>query len=156
MDSDDEGQKVAKRVLGKERNCKKLLEDDFVVLIGDAIKPFGRNQKILTTEDLIPIELFEFAVKRYLERWYPDLSQPKIKEIEQAFAVADVAKNGLVSAACEIFNKHVHAAPQEYDKMGVLQEVIVRVFARSCRAGARTRTIQDECQDTLSVPSPQD
>ncbi len=123
LDGDAAGIEVRKRITGKSRNCKQLVHPDFVLLIGEIIDPFGANSKILTIEDVIPVELYRDAIRRYVTRWHSHLDAKKLQMLESELKAEDFNLSGIAVGAHNLFNKVLHDSPREYDKMGVLQEV---------------------------------
>ena len=80
VDSDAAGENIKKRLIGQARNCKKLLDEMFVLQIGGLIQ--GTEQhKILTIEDLIPIGLYRRAVEQFVQKWHPDVPSENRKPL---------------------------------------------------------------------------
>ena len=129
LDSDAAGENIKKRLIGQARNCKKLLDEMFVLQIGGLIQ--GTEQhKILTIEDLIPIGLYRRAVEQFVQKWHPDVPSEKQKALATGLHNETVGNNGLVAATKELFNAHVYSTPRdEYDKYGILLEVIALVHS---------------------------
>jgi predicted ATP-dependent endonuclease of OLD family len=123
LDSDMAGDEARKRITGKARNCKKLIDDEFVLQIGDLLD--GEDvQKFVTTEDLIPAATYVEAVLRYVSRWHPEVSEEKRTQLKKTIREPTFAANGLVEGTRVAMNQHVHDADRDYDKLGVLQQVV--------------------------------
>ena len=75
LDSDEAGEETKAKITGGQRGCKKLVEEQFVLQIGSVLTG-NSQQKIVTTEDILPPKLFAEAVVRYVKRWHPDNGAP--------------------------------------------------------------------------------
>jgi hypothetical protein len=123
IDNDPAGDETKRKITGKERNCKKLVEEQFVLQIGTVLGD-QVGQKIVTTEDIVPPRIFSKACERYIKRWHPEKHQANHDAIRSALLDNQLATNGLVAGATEVFDRLVHDQPKPFDKMGVLQEVV--------------------------------
>jgi hypothetical protein len=128
FDNDDEGKKQRDIVTG-EGKYKKLIDPNFVFLLSDSIGEKIGEQAILTTEDLVPTELFCDAIKEYLLKWYPDEFTQNKTPIEKQLSDQKFAEGGLVAATSELFKQYIHAG-REFDKMGVFHFVVQLVEER--------------------------
>ena len=129
LDGDRAGKDTRDQLIGKKRGTKKLLHDDFVVLISELLPPFGDNKNVVTTEDIVPITLYKRAIERYVSRWYPQLEPDRVAEVSKKLNSQDFANDGLVIGTKALFHSMIYGkSPEdhvgEYDKMGLLQEVI--------------------------------
>lgn len=129
LDGDDAGKTTRDQLIGRKRGAKKLLPDDFVVLINELLPPFGDNQVIVTIEDVVPNALYKKAIEKYVSRWYPLLDANSAEEMSKQLYSQDFASGGLVASTKALFHSTVYGkSPEdhvgEYDKMGVLQEVM--------------------------------
>lgn len=121
VDSDQAGDDVLKRITGKARKSKKLIEEQFVLQIG---KLLTSDHSVVTTEDLVPIMVFKKAVLNYLERWWGDLDSEKREKVAAALDDAEFGKEGLVEGTNVVLNDFVFESQRNYDKYGVLEEVV--------------------------------
>ncbi|OWY71563.1 hypothetical protein B7486_07700 [cyanobacterium TDX16] len=156
LDSDSSGDEARKRITGKARNCKRLIDDEFVLQIADVVHGSTAHRTV-TTEDLLPAMIYSAAVIRYVERWHPEISE-KLPEIRQAAKSATFAANGLVEGTRALMNKFVHDTPRDYDKLGVLQEVIATLgesadgkLELTGELGGRLRTICEALRKVISA-----
>ena len=124
FDSDGGGNDARARITGKARSSKKLIDDQFVLQIGEVLGPGLGTHRIVTTEDILTAEVYGESILRYIQRWHPDAAKAKRNEVESAIRNPDFSKDGLVKGATDLFNTLVHDAPKGYDKFGVLQEAI--------------------------------
>ncbi len=123
FDSDDEGKTQKDRVTGKAKRATKLIDEKFVVQIGNAVTP-SDQQQIVTTEDLLPTKVFCDAVREYIARWYPEVFEAKQAEIEKELTDANFGKSGNAMSTQALFSQIVFGSARDYDKMGVLQIAI--------------------------------
>ena len=129
FDGDEEGLRQRNRVTGKsgKKGETQLIDPQFVLTITDALVKGSDGQAIITSEDLIPRKLYAKAVEKYISKWYPDLlaQQETAAAIKATLEAADYGeKNGLAASTEELFKARIHPDREEYDKMGVFQEVI--------------------------------
>lgn len=156
LDSDAAGDESKKRITGQARNCKRLIDSQFVIQIAD-VSPNTAWHKVVTTEDLLPSKMYSAAVLRYVERWHPEVEE-KLPQIRQAVEDANFAAKGLVDGTRALMNKFVHETPREYDKLGVLQEVVrtlgetpAVVHDLAGELGARLRTLCEALRKAISA-----
>lgn len=125
FDNDSEGVLQRERVTGKSkktRGQKKLIDEQFAVTVDELLEDPRKDQPLVTTEDLIPSSIYLMAVKRYLDKWY---SETQINlETKQKVLDIPIDADGIVKAVGSYFSQHVHGGTS-YDKMGVLQEVML-------------------------------
>jgi hypothetical protein len=125
LDSDDAGNDTKAKITGKQRGCKRLVEEQFVLQVGPIFAGATGGQKIVTTEDILPPKLFAEAVVRYVKRWHPEKYGEVADRLREATARSEFAQDGLVAGATKTLNELVHDPPKTFDKMGVLQEVVL-------------------------------
>jgi predicted ATPase len=123
FDSDDEGHMQKDRVIGKMKRSPKLIEEKFVVLIGDAI-PSNAEQQIVSTEDIFPRKFYAEAVLQYIKRWYPEKYEVNETAITTHLKNSEFGRNGNASDTQALFNAQVFDKNRDYDKMGVFQTAI--------------------------------
>ena len=97
LDSDAGGNDAKARITGKARNCKKLIDDKFVLQIGSVLESGDAGRQIVTTEDILPLELYGAAILRYVERWHPEVQAEKKKQLDAGYRAAGV----LCKRCCE-------------------------------------------------------
>jgi predicted ATP-dependent endonuclease of OLD family len=125
LDGDKAGEDVRKRLTGKARKAKKLLEEEFVVTINEAILDYEEHHKVVTTEDILPLSLYKQSVISYLAKWYPDLAnKEKSKKIKEIIDDPNFGKDGVVEGTRNLFSTLIFEENRDYDKLGVLQEAI--------------------------------
>ncbi len=124
LDNDEGGRRVRDRIIGKARNCKKLVEPDLVALISEVLGDSSDGQAIVTIDDLVLSKLYAIAVERYINRWYPDIFESKKQEIAKAARDGSFGAHGVVAGANDIFRRLVFENEDNYDKVGVNEEVI--------------------------------
>lgn len=120
LDSDGAGDDIRKRITGVARNCKKLIDDEFVLQIRPAS---GLGAAALTTEDIIPQSLFRQSVINYVERWWSDIDDEAMAKFKENIGVVSL-DGGCVGAVNGVLNDFVHDTERTYDKYGVLVEVM--------------------------------
>jgi predicted ATPase len=124
LDSDGSGDEARDKITGKQRNCKKLIEEQFVLQIGAVLKETIFGQKVVTTEDVLPPKLYAAAVARYVKRWYKTKYAEIVDKLDEALTSPGFSSAGVVAGATQVFNDLVHDHPKAFDKMGVLQEAV--------------------------------
>lgn len=127
LDSDGGGNDAKARITGKARNCKRLIDEAFVLQIGGVLGDKIGSQQIVTTEDILPPGLYAAAIQRYVERWYPDVPAEKMQAIATAVQKPEFSASGVVKGATDMLNEFIHENPKPYDKFGVLQEAVALV-----------------------------
>ncbi len=133
LDSDAAGNEARKRITGDARGCKKLIDEEFVLQIGGIL---GRDdrQTFVTTEDLVPAAMYAEAVVEYVRKWHPEVPEAKFAELKKKVEEPDFASEGAAKGTRAAMNACVHESPREYDKLGVLQEVVA-VIGKSVDEG---------------------
>ena len=131
LDSDGSGDEARDKITGKQRNCKKLVEERFVLQIGTVLGDLGNGQMVVTTEDILPPKLYAAAIVRYVKRWYPDKHEAISTTLDGAMAKPEFHASGLVAGATAVFNEMVHEQPKAFDKMGVMQEAVALISERA-------------------------
>ena len=121
LDSDEAGDTIKKRITGKARNCKKLIEKDFVLQIGGVV---SRLHPVVTTEDIVPLGIFKKAILNYLDQWWSELDSDAIGKVSDMLDESSFSEGGYAKGANSVLNDFVFDTEQSYDKYGVLEEVI--------------------------------
>lgn len=129
LDSDEAGDDTKAKITGKQRNCKKRIEEQFVLQIGTVLGDTIGDQKIITSEDVLPPKLFTEAVLRYAKRWHPERYDEVTDKLREVTAKPEFSEKGLVAGATKALNELVHNPPKPFDKMGVLQEAVALLAA---------------------------
>jgi predicted ATPase len=127
VDSDPAADAVIKEIINP--SSKKLLEKEFVLQIGDVVNGPGSG-KTATCEDLIPISIYKEAVRAYIEHWLPETWSANAAGIRSDLEDPNYGERGLVESTKTVFEKYRPAFKTDFDKMGVLQEVISIVTSR--------------------------
>ena len=138
VDSDPAGDDIKARITGKSRNCKKLIDEDFVLQIGKVVSD---SHPVVTTEDIVPANLFKKAVLSYLDRWWGDLEPDAKAKVSSALDDPAFADKGYVEGTNSVLNDYVFDPHHSYDKYGVLQEVI-RLVHEGRAEGADLSTLE--------------
>lgn len=125
LDSDEAANVAIKKITTQEGKRPKLIDREFVLQVGQIAGADG-----ITSEDLIPRTIYADAVKAYIERWLPDTWATNAADITADLQREEYGKDGLVESTKTLFSKYRPTFKTDYDKMGVLQEVIAKVFAR--------------------------
>lgn len=121
VDSDAGGDLIKKRITGKARKCKKLIEEPFVLQIGGIV---SGPHPVVTTEDIIPLGIFKKAVLSYLDRWWSELDADAKAKVSDMLDDAAFTEGGYVKGANSVLNDFVFDSERTYDKYGVLEEVV--------------------------------
>jgi ABC-type cobalamin/Fe3+-siderophores transport system ATPase subunit len=138
LDSDGAGDEARDKIVGKQRNCKKLIEEQFVLQIGKLVSVPGNGQKAVTTEDILPSKLYATALVRYVKRWYDSKYSEVAERLEEAVSKPGFSSDGVVAGATDVFNTLIHDTPKAFDKMGVLQEAVALLHERPDEIVAET------------------
>ena len=124
VDSDGAGDQIKRRITGAERNCKKLIDEAFVLQIGKLV---SATHPVVTTEDIIPVGVFKKAVTNYLKRWWGELDEEALQKVQAAMDEDAFTQTGIVKGTNDVLNDFVFDEGRSYDKYGVLQEVVALV-----------------------------
>jgi hypothetical protein len=126
-DSDKPAAEIVEQVSRIRGSGRPLIDRDFVRMIGELVRPFGKNAAITTSEDIVPRSLYLKALHAYFHKWMPETMKLQAKAIEDALASEEFGKEGHVASTKAIFRKVKPELEGDFDKMGVLQEVIALV-----------------------------
>jgi hypothetical protein len=121
LDSDDAGKEAKKRIVGKIRKVKKLLDEEFVICISEL---FNNDENIVTIEDIIPQEFFLQAVHEHFMKWLPDEFDDQSDDWKNLYSKTEKDKNGIVEKISNFIQKISEDNKKCYDKFGVIQDVI--------------------------------
>lgn len=148
LDSDGEGDIIAAKITGKNlkptqapnpedrRGHKRLIEDGFVLRVGKLLDEKSEScvedeQAFVTTEDLVPHELYGEAVGNYVKQWYPEKYDGIESSLKAEIAKPSFYKSGVAAGTLNVFNSFIHEEPRKsFDKMGVLLELILMLTER--------------------------
>jgi predicted ATPase len=124
----DEGASIRDRITGKNVKgeivlAKKLIEPKFVFLISEVLSPFGKNNRIVTIEDMIPVGIYKLAIRNYIKHWCI-IPENKLAPFESMLNDDTFSKDGLVVGTRKVFDEIINPSSQGYDKLGVMQEVV--------------------------------
>jgi predicted ATPase len=124
LDSDDAAKTEILRIVRPEKPSTQLLPRESIGQLADLVKPFGSNTAIVTTEDIVPVEMYKRAIRSYIERWLPSLIQSKGARLNEALESADFGQNGIAESTKSLFAEVQPELKGDFDKMGIFQEVI--------------------------------
>lgn len=149
IDSDKQALDVVETITS---GGKPIIPRDFVSTVGTLVVPFSQNSVIVTTEDIVPRQLYVGAIKSYVKRWLPDTWKNKASDIEEDLQDQAFGQNGLVESAKNFFKKYKPEFNGDYDKMGVFQEVVAIANKRHLEftrklASDTTVTLDDQMQE---------
>jgi len=130
LDSDQAANDALAKITSNFGKRTRIIDCQFVLQIGKIVNGNSSGEKAATSEDLVPIRIYSDAVKAYIERWLPDTWGDNAGGIVSDLQSEDYGKGGLVESTKALFNKYRPNFKTDYDKMGVLQEVITIVTAR--------------------------
>ncbi|MCH7989823.1 MAG: hypothetical protein IID46_11835, partial [Planctomycetes bacterium] len=82
------------------------------------------GQKVVTTEDILPSQLYAEAVKAYLAKWHPDAYEKEQKGVDAELESDSFGTNGVATDTKAVTEKFIHPGRGGFDKMGVLQEAV--------------------------------
>jgi hypothetical protein len=121
LDFDDEGRAQQKRLVGDQRNTPAVVSRDSVLMMNQFLT--GTDQtKNATTEDLVPTRLFVRAVERYLQRWLAEQCE-QAGDLTEVMSPDAFQRAGHVAAARAVFERVRGTSGEEYDKLGVFEEL---------------------------------
>jgi len=63
LDSDEAAEKEIERITRSDKPSKQLVPREGIGLVGDLVNQFGDNNAIVTTEDIVPLEIYKRAIK---------------------------------------------------------------------------------------------
>lgn len=125
VDGDDQGRSLAKRISGQERGAKKLIDEQFAIILDAELHAEFKDIDFVTIEDLIPWDLYSRAFCHYMERWHPDVWEKHAvglpSKLESSAAVGGNVNR--LKAVCMVTDGCDH----DLDKLGILQHVITIV-----------------------------
>jgi len=124
LDSDDAADAEVLRITRPEKPSTKLLPNESIGQIANLIAPYGSNQVVVTTEDVVPAEMYKRAIRKYVERWQPTLYAAHASKLEQSLADAAFGVNGLAESTKGLFAEIQPELNGDFDKMGIFQLVI--------------------------------
>lgn len=127
LDSDPPADKVVEDISGKNGKKKPLVDRSAIGQVGGLVKPFAANTVIVTSEDMVPFSIYRDAVQAYIKRWLPETWANHAAAIERQLADESFGRNGLVDSTKTVFKEFKPEFEGDYDKAGVLQEVVAIV-----------------------------
>jgi len=127
LDSDQGGSDTATFLL-KQRGSRPLVDSRFVLHIGEVVGSADESAPIVTTEDLIPTELYARGVARYVTESFGDVT---VAETDVVDAIRSKRSQGVAQATKLFFHDRVYPSQsgegrdtnRSYDKVGVLKAV---------------------------------
>ena len=124
LDSDGAAEKEIDRITRPDKPSKGLVPIGRISKIADLIKPFGENSSIITSEDIIPVNIYKRAIENYVKRWLPTIHGERKTEIDGLLKEFDTNKKGIAGVTKELFSKIQPELSGDFDKMGIFQQVI--------------------------------
>lgn len=122
LDSDKAGTDAKARLTGRKGRSA-LLGESFVATL-DTVVTACDHGSIVTLEDIIPRTFYCDGLKAYITRWLPNTLESNAKEISRSVEDESFGREGWVESTRRLFKQVQPGSDGEYDKMGVLQEVI--------------------------------
>jgi predicted ATPase len=127
LDSDKAAEDAISQITGG-RKKRVLIAREFVAMLGDLIaQPQGGGRRIVSIEDIIPARVYGEAVCSYVEKWLPETNKKHASIVKELVSAPEFGREGLVASTEELFKKIKPESDGQYDKMGILQEVLERV-----------------------------
>ena len=120
LDSDKPALDVITKITSQRRRGP-LISKEFAAAIGDVVKT---GPRVVTIEDIVPLDLYRRALLAYVERWLPDTYGSKAEWIDGFVAGADFGSGGVGLSTSKLFRELKPELEGSYDKMGVIQEVV--------------------------------
>lgn len=136
VDDDDAGRLVRDRITGKGRAA--LIDANSVTTIADLVKRFDSDWPIVTTEDILPNDIYKEAIRRYFRKWLVQAYKDSASIIDRVLSQPDFGKGGIVEATKELFRIVMPAFDGDYDKMGVFQEAVAYISELGASPGSET------------------
>lgn len=128
LDSDKPAQEVVEKIT-TDRERKAHIDRSLVALVGELVKMSGQPE-VVTIEDIIPRDIYGAAIRAYVEKWLPETHKNQAAAVQEVVGHAEFGKGGLVGSTRALFKRIKPEFDGEYDKMGVLQEVVAAASAR--------------------------
>lgn len=129
LDSDKPAEDVAKKITGK-MGQQAIIDEGFVAMVGKLVAVADSNLVVVTIEDIVPREIYGGAVKSYVEKWLPEAHKNHAQKVADWVSAVTYGQGGLVASTKELFRTVKPEFGGDYDKMGVLQEVVLAVTSR--------------------------
>lgn len=130
VDSDAAGDTAIAKITALEGKKAPLIAKEFVGQIGTLVNHDADSMSIVTSEDIVPRSIYAGAIKAYIMRWLPETWATHAAAIEKELQSEEYGKLGVVESTKRLFSTYKPEFKADYDKMGVLQEVILLVSTR--------------------------
>jgi predicted ATPase len=135
LDSDEAANNALVRITARNGKKDALIHKEFVGQVGSLVSPDANCGLIVTSEDIVPRSIYTEAVRAYLERWLPETWANNAAAISSELRKEDYGNGGVVESTKALFSNYKPEFKSDYDKMGVLQEVIALVSTRHGASG---------------------
>ncbi len=158
VDADDAGIRARERLTRPrprpEENSKKtdpaLISEKFVVtvadILGESLGEEGRAQKVVTTEDLVPLALYVRAALRYVQHWHSKTVEGQEQAFRDRLKDPQLGAAGVAEGVKKVFQQFEVGQSNKFDKVGIAQEVVHLV-----REHGRRDPRQDDAEMDQSV-----
>ncbi|HTV46990.1 MAG TPA: AAA family ATPase [Phycisphaerae bacterium] len=147
LDFDDGGRTELKRLTGQIRNTPKILDNDTIIFVNKFLDSKQQDCDV-TTEDLVPTSLFIHAVRCYIDRWLKD-SVEKAEGLNELLTEEAFTKFGHVAAARRVFDRIRGTENQEYDKLGVFEQLFLELESSKSDQKRQRSRIDAESRELL-------
>jgi predicted ATPase len=130
LDSDEAADSAVAKITATNGMKGPLIQKGFIGQIGALVNYDVGSRSIITSEDIVPRSIYTNAVREYVQRWLPETWANNAAAIRTALESEEYGKSGLVESTKALFATYKPEFKTDYDKMGVLQEVISVVIAK--------------------------
>lgn len=124
VDSDAAADEVVDKITAQAGKKGPLITREFVGRIGDLVRHDVGAGPVVTTEDIVPRPIYTAAVKAYIKHWLPETWSKHADAVTTDLRDGEYGGDGLVESTKRLFSKYKPEFKADYDKMGVLQEVV--------------------------------
>ena len=153
LDSDEAAVKEIERVTRPEKPSTALVPREQIGLVAELVEPFGNNTAIVTTEDIIPLEIYKDAIRSYVTKWLPESLEENGRLLESSLKKTDFGSKGIVDATKTLFAQIQPELAGDFDKMGIFQEVVRDVFERQIAKDPLVETLSTNVKNVCEFLS---
>ncbi len=147
VDGDAAGKQAIADISGQTEGKRKLIDADFCIPVDTSIHESLKGRVVETIEDLIPRAVYVKAFHEYVKKWHVDVIKRSGSKLETLLTAA-TRDSTIANVACvRKVTASVDGLVEDYDKLGVLEEVICLVRAS---AAAENKDVQAFI-DTMKV-----
>ena len=130
VDSDEAANEVVEKITASKGKKGPLIPSAFVGQVGALVQYESETGSVVTTEDIVPRSIYTAAVGAYIKHWLPETWSKHAAAISEELDSEEYGKIGLVESTKKLFLTYKPEFKTDYDKMGVLQEVITLVLSK--------------------------